>query len=133
MKLFTKCLSNQISLRGSFLFKTNGRISYTAQYKDHNCSFITDWALKQPKKIILKTLKNLPVCGVNLRRRLKVKTLFFWCLYIVNKKNMWNQPGKKHSRVILRRYLKKNVSIIQVLGTVYFTVCYMYNTLEYFE
>ena len=42
-KLFCLYLSNQISLRGRFVFKTNGRISSITSYKDHCCSFFTSW------------------------------------------------------------------------------------------
>ena len=38
-KLFCLLLSNQISLRGHFVFKTNGRISSMSSYKDHCCGF----------------------------------------------------------------------------------------------
>ena len=38
-KLFRSQLGNQISLRGHFVFKTNGRISSITSYKPHCCSF----------------------------------------------------------------------------------------------
>ena len=46
-KLFCLYLSNQISLRCSFVFKTSGRISSITSYKDHWCSFFTSWVIKQ--------------------------------------------------------------------------------------
>ena len=46
-KLFCLYLSNQISLRGRFVFKTNGRISSITSYKDHCCSFFTSGVIKQ--------------------------------------------------------------------------------------
>ena len=42
-KSFCLYLSNQISLRGCFVFKTNGRVSSITSYKDHCCSFFTSW------------------------------------------------------------------------------------------
>ena len=57
-KLFCLLLTNQISLRGRFVFKTNGRISSITSYKDHWCSFYTSWVINQWKSCILKILKN---------------------------------------------------------------------------
>ena len=48
-KLFCFYLSNQISLRGSIVFKTNGRIFPITSYKDHCCSFFTSWVIKATK------------------------------------------------------------------------------------
>ena len=42
-KLFCLYLSNQISLRGRFVFKTSSRISSITSYKDHWCSLFTSW------------------------------------------------------------------------------------------
>ena len=39
-KLFCLYLSNQISLTGRFVFKTNGKISSITSHKDHFCSFL---------------------------------------------------------------------------------------------
>ena len=63
-KLFCLYLSNQISLRGRFVFKTNGRISSITSYKDHCCSFFTSWVIKQSKSCILTILKKHPTSGV---------------------------------------------------------------------
>ena len=46
-KLFCLYLSNQITLRSRFVFKTNGRISSITSYKDHCCSFFTSWVIKK--------------------------------------------------------------------------------------
>ena len=40
-KLFYLYLSNEISLRCRFVFKTNGRISFITSYKDHCRCFFT--------------------------------------------------------------------------------------------
>ena len=50
-KLFCLYLSNQISLRGRFVFKTNGRISSITSYRDHCYSLFTSWEIKQQNKI----------------------------------------------------------------------------------
>ena len=63
-KLICLYLNNQISLRGRFVFKTNGRISSITSYKDHCCSFFTSWVIKQQKCCILKILKKHPALGV---------------------------------------------------------------------
>ena len=63
-KMFCLYISNQISLRGRFVFKTNGRISSFTSYKDHYCSFFTSWVIKQQKSCILKILKKHPTSGV---------------------------------------------------------------------
>ena len=59
-KLFWLYLSNQISLRGRFVFKTIGRISSITSYKDHCCSFFTSWVIKQQKSCILTILEKTP-------------------------------------------------------------------------
>ena len=63
VKKHTK-LSNQISLRGCFVFKTNSRIFSIPLYKDHCCSFFTSWVIKQQKNWILNILKKHPTLGV---------------------------------------------------------------------
>ena len=63
-KLFCLYLSNRISLRGRFVFKTNGRISSITSYKDHCCSFFTSRVIKQQKNCILKNLNKHPTLGV---------------------------------------------------------------------
>ena len=63
-KLFCLYLSNQISLRGHFVFKTNGRISSITSYKARWCSFFASWAIKQSKSCILTILKKHPTSGV---------------------------------------------------------------------
>ena len=75
-KLFCLYLSNEMSLRGRFVFKTNGRISSITSYKDHCCSFFTSWVIKEQKTCNLKIWKNtqLWAWGVHLRRRQKVET-----------------------------------------------------------
>ena len=50
-KVFCIYLSNQISLRGRFVFKTNGMISSITSYKDHCCSFFTSWDIKATMKL----------------------------------------------------------------------------------
>ena len=45
-KLFCLYLSNEISLRGRFVFKTNGRTSSIISHKDHCCSFFMSWVIK---------------------------------------------------------------------------------------
>ena len=60
-KLFCLYLSNQISLRGCFVFRTNGRISSITSYKDNFCSFFTSWVIKQQKCCILKKRLTLGV------------------------------------------------------------------------
>ena len=55
-KLFCLYLSNQITLRGRFVFKTNGRITSFTSYKDHCCSLFTSWEIKQSKSYILEIL-----------------------------------------------------------------------------
>ena len=46
-KLFCFYLSNQISLRGHFVLKTNCRISSIPLYKYHCCSFFTSRVIKK--------------------------------------------------------------------------------------
>ena len=62
-KLFCLYLSNQISLRGRFVFKTNGRISSITSCKDHCCSIFTSWVIKQQKSCILNILEKTPNFG----------------------------------------------------------------------
>ena len=64
-KLFCLYLSNQISLRDCFVFKTNGRISSISSYKDHCCSFFTSWVIKQQKWCVLTILKKHPTLGMH--------------------------------------------------------------------
>ena len=63
-KLFCLYLSNRISLRGVFIFKTNGRISSITSYKDHCCSFFTSWVIKQQKSWIFTISKIHPTLCV---------------------------------------------------------------------
>ena len=49
MKLLSKYLYNQISLKGRFVFKMNKRAFSITSYKDHCCSFFTSWVIKQQK------------------------------------------------------------------------------------
>ena len=63
-KLFCLYLSNQILLRGRFVFKTNGRTSSIISHKDHCCSFFTSWVIKRQKSCILNILKKHPTLGV---------------------------------------------------------------------
>ena len=67
-KLFCLYLSNQITLRGRFVFKTNCRISSFTSHKDHCCSFFTSWVIKQSKSCILTIWKKHPTLGVRLLR-----------------------------------------------------------------
>ena len=66
-KVFCLYLSNQISLRGRFVFKTNGMISSITSYKDHCCSFFTSWVIKQQKSCILNILEKTPNFGCTVR------------------------------------------------------------------
>ena len=66
-KLFSLYISNEISLRCRFVFKTNGRISFITSCKDHCCSFYTSWEIKQQKKCILHILKKTPNFGCMVR------------------------------------------------------------------
>ena len=66
-KLFCLYFSNQISLKGHFVFKTNGKISSIPSYKDHCCSFFTSWVIKQQKRCILNILKKTPNFGRTVR------------------------------------------------------------------
>ena len=52
---------NKKSLRGQFVFKTNGKIS---SITSHFCSFFTSWVINQQKNCILNTLKKHPTFGV---------------------------------------------------------------------
>ena len=70
-KLLCLYLSNQISLRDRFVFKTNGRIFSITSYKDHCCSFFTSWVIKQQKSCILKVLKKHPTSGVRCAPKIK--------------------------------------------------------------
>ena len=63
-KLFCLYLSNQILLKGHFVFKTNGRISSVTSYKDHCCSFFTSWVITQSKSCIFNILRKHPTLGV---------------------------------------------------------------------
>ena len=62
-KLFCLYLSNQILLRGCFVFKTNGRISSINSYKDHCCSFFTSWVIKQQTKLYIEHFEKTPKFG----------------------------------------------------------------------
>ena len=55
--------SNQISLRGSFVFKTNVKLPSITSYKGHCCSFIASWVIKQQISCILDILKKTPNFG----------------------------------------------------------------------
>ena len=57
-KLFCLYLSNQISLKGRFVFKTNSRITSITSYKEHCCSFFTTWEIKQQKCWISSISEN---------------------------------------------------------------------------
>ena len=62
-KMFYLYLSNQISLRGHFVFKTNGRISFITSDKDHCCSFFTSWVIKQQKTLYFEKFEKTPNFG----------------------------------------------------------------------
>ena len=66
-KLFCLYLSNQISLKGRFVFKTNGRISSITSYKDHCCRLFTSWVIKQLKKLFYKNFERTAHFGISLR------------------------------------------------------------------
>ena len=57
-----------MSLRGHFVFKTNGRILPFTSYKDHCFSFFTSWVIKQQKAVFWKCWKNTQLweCGLHL-------------------------------------------------------------------
>ena len=59
-------LNNQISLRGHFVLKPNGRISTLTSYKDHRCSLFMSWVIKHQRKLHFENVKKntqLWVCG----------------------------------------------------------------------
>ena len=109
-KLFCLYLSNKISLRGRFVFKTNGRISSFTSYKDHCYSFFTSWVIKQQKCSIFKVLKKHPTSGVRCAPKMSPKNGNYifseactsWLIGIC-KKNY----KKRHFCAILRGCLKK--------------------------
>ena len=82
-KLFCLYLSNQISLRGRFVFKTNGRISSITSYKDHCCSFFTSWVIKQKTMLNFINLENTPNFGRTVRTQ---ESSIFWGAHCMNNK-----------------------------------------------
>ena len=70
-KLFFLYLSYQISLRGRFVFKTNGRISSITSYKDYCCSFFTSYVANQQISCILDILKNTKLWAYSAHPRLR--------------------------------------------------------------
>ena len=74
--LFCLYLSNQISLRGLFVFKMNGRVSTITSCKYCFCSFFTGQIIKQQKCHILTILKNLPTLGLKYAYFLTTYKLF---------------------------------------------------------
>ena len=80
-KLFCLYLSNQISLRGRFVFKTNGRISSITSYKDHYCSFFTSWVIKQQTKLYIEHFEKTP----NFGRMVRTPKLIFRVLQIISR------------------------------------------------
>ena len=64
-KLFCLYISNQISLRGRFVFKRNVRISSITSFKDHCCSF--SYELKATKMLNFIDLKKTPNFGHTMR------------------------------------------------------------------
>ena len=57
-------ISNQISLRDHFVFKTISRISSITSYNNHSCSFFTCWVIDEQKSCFLNMLKKHPTSGV---------------------------------------------------------------------
>ena len=75
-KLFCLYLSNQISLKGHFVFKTNDKIPSITSNKQQCCSLFISWVIKQQKSCILNILKNTPNFGCMVRSahpRLRLK------------------------------------------------------------
>ena len=62
-KLFCSQLGNQISLRGRFVFKTNGRIFSITSYKNNCCSFFTSLVIKPSKKLYFGNFEKTPNFG----------------------------------------------------------------------
>ena len=65
-KSFFLYLSNQISLRGCFVLKTNGMISSITSYKDHWRSFFTSWDIKQQRTVFWRFCINTQLRACNL-------------------------------------------------------------------
>ena len=66
-KLFCLLLTNQISLRGRFVFKTNGRISSITSYINHCCSFFYELSNKGTKKLYFENFEKTPNFGRTVR------------------------------------------------------------------
>ena len=129
-KLFCLYLSNQISLRGCFVFKTISRISSITSYKDHCYSFFTGWVIKQQKSCILNILEKTPNFGRTVRTldntfNLKIQ---FSEAYTQRSIGICKKNREKNIFVqFLGCVSKQNFSIFQVLGTVYFAVCHIFH------
>ena len=78
-KVFCLYLSNQISLRGRFVFKTNGMISSITSYKDHCCSFFMSWVIKATRMLNISNLEKTPNFGCTVHTHFRVRHPIF-CL-----------------------------------------------------
>ena len=87
-KLFCLYLSNQISLRGRFVFKTNDRISSITSDKDHCCSFFTSWVIKQQKTLYFEKFLKTPNFGRSVHT-LKMTTWRKHLILILS--NVWEE------------------------------------------
>ena len=71
-KLFCLYLSNQILLRGRFLFKTNGRISSITTHKDHWYSFIYKLSNEAIKNLYFENFEKTPNFGIWKNKHLRI-------------------------------------------------------------